>query len=105
MTGVQTCALPIYLVFGAVIDENLGDQVKVTVIATGFDAARHDRDDPTSNNKALDLETILNKNFEKPTFIRRRRPPTRNGVSDISSSHALEDELDIPTFLRVRKSG
>lgn len=91
------------LVFGAVIDESLGDQVKVTVIATGFDTARHGGDDPMSGNKALDLDTILNKNFDKPTSIRRRRPPTRSGVSDISSSNALEDELDIPTFLRVRK--
>lgn len=95
------------LVFGAVIDESLGDQVKVTVIATGFDAARHDRDDPASGDKdrASDLETILNKEFDRPTFMRRRRPPTRNGVRDTSSSNALEDELDIPTFLRVRKSG
>ncbi len=27
------------LIFGAVIDENMGDEIKITVIATGFDAA------------------------------------------------------------------
>jgi cell division protein FtsZ len=91
------------LVFGAVIDEGLGDKVKVTVIATGFDAARHGGNDPMPGNKALDLDTILSRNFDKPTFLRKRRPPTRGGVNDVSSSNALEEELDIPTFLRVRK--
>ncbi len=82
------------LIFGMVIDESLEDKIKVTVIATGFDAARYDDNELMSGYKALDLDTILSENFDRPTFIRRRRPPTRNGVSN---------ELDIPTFLRVRK--
>ena len=32
------------VIFGAVIDESLGDQMRVTVIATGFDRQRHARD-------------------------------------------------------------
>lgn len=89
------------LVFGAVIDESLGEKVKVTVIATGFDATRHGKDTMTGN-KALDLDTILSRNFDKPTFLRRRRPSTRGRADNISSSNVLEDELDIPTFLRLR---
>ena len=34
MTGVQTCALPIW---GTAFDENLSDEMRVTVVATGFD--------------------------------------------------------------------
>ena len=34
------------IIFGAVIDEQLGDQVRVTVIATGFD--RHSPDRPAA---------------------------------------------------------
>ena len=91
------------LVLGMVVDESLGDKAKVTVIATVFDAARHGGNDPMPGNKALDLDTILSRSFDKPAFLRRRRPPTRGGVNDTSSSNALEEELDIPTFLRVRK--
>ncbi len=91
------------VVFGVIIDENLNDKVKVTVIATGFDASRREKD-TMLGNKALDLDTILSRNFEKPTFLRKRRSTTsRAGLNDVSSSNALEEELDIPTFLRVRK--
>lgn len=90
------------VVFGVVIDDNLNDKVKVTVIATGFDASRRDKD-TILGNKALDLEQILARNFDKdkPTFLRRKRLSPRSGVSDNSSSN-VEDELDIPTFLRSR---
>lgn len=90
------------LVFGVTIDENLGDQIQVTVIATGFDAARRGKE-TVLGNKALDLDTILSRNFDKPAFLRRKRPAGRNGTNDPESSN-VEDDLDIPTFLRVRKN-
>jgi cell division protein FtsZ len=91
------------VVFGVVIDESLNEKMKVTVIATGFDAARRDKD-TMLGNKALDLDTILSRNFEKPTFLRKRRPIARGRLIGNSSNDALEEELDIPTFLRVRKN-
>lgn len=89
------------VLFGVVINPDLNEEVKVTVIATGFDAARREND-TVLGNKALDLDAILSRNFEKPTFLRRKRLPTRNGLRD-AGSNTLEDELDIPTFLRARK--
>ena len=89
------------VVFGIVIDPELGDKIKVTVIATGFDATRREKDS-ILGNKALDLDTILSRNFEKPTFLRRKRPPTR-GANNSGTGNILEDELDIPTFLRARR--
>ena len=91
------------VVFGVVIDDSLEDKIKVTVIATGFDATRRDKD-TMLGNKALDLDTILSRNFEKPTFLRRRRPIARGRLVVNSSTDALEEELEIPTFLRARKS-
>ena len=90
------------VVFGVVIDPELNDKVKVTVIATGFDATRRQKDS-ILGNKALDLDTILSKNFEKPTFLRRKRPPSRGSLANGGSGNVLEDELDIPTFLRARR--
>lgn len=90
------------VVFGVIIDESLNDKVKVTVIATGFDATRREKD-VILGNKALDLDTILSRNFERPAFLRRKRPPAKGGMRGASTNNVLEEELDIPTFLRVRK--
>ncbi len=110
MHEVNEAMLPIHdaidpdanVVFGVVIDDSLNDQVKVTVIATGFDATRR-QGNTILGNKALDLDTILSRNFERPAFLRKRRPPTRGGMNSLSGDGDLENELDIPTFLRARK--
>jgi len=64
------------VIFGAVIDESLGDEVRVTVIATGFGGARHRRRRPETERVA------------KPAG----RAPERMRSSDT--------ELEIPSFLR-----
>lgn len=61
------------IIFGAVIDDNLKDEVRVTVIATGFDSRPK-----SSGREKLPLEQIDLKSF------------------------AAEDDLDIPAFLRRR---
>ncbi|HZW82615.1 MAG TPA: cell division protein FtsZ [Candidatus Deferrimicrobium sp.] len=57
------------IIFGAVIDENLGDEVRVTVIATGFDQrpARRETSD-------LDIKPFAGNSEELdiPAFLRRR---------------------------------
>lgn len=68
------------IIFGAAIDEKLVDQVKVTVIATGFDEARRQYIRVT----AQEVEGQGLEGGEKP-----------RGDSQID-----EDEFDIPTFLR-----
>lgn len=60
------------IIFGAVIDESLGDAVRVTVIATGFDG-RPRRD--TARDEALDgleIKPLVDDNLEIPAFLRRR---------------------------------
>lgn len=67
-------------VIWGVIDEDLGDELIITVIATGFD------NDPINklNAKLQDVET---QNMEKPQTVR----------------DAMED-VDIPTFLRMKSN-
>src|SRR5919202_1097701 len=73
------------IIFGAVIDESLGDVVRVTVIATGFDASAR-----------LPL-------FAEDT-TGRRREPRRRDVSleerDRRSLEISEDDIDVPSFLK-----
>jgi cell division protein FtsZ len=73
------------IIFGAVIDEGMSDEVRVTVIATGFEAGR---------------------GSQRPVPSRRRgTAPDRSPVIDQSQRSSLEirdDEIDIPAFLRDR---
>ena len=84
MTGVQTCALPIWaaanndvnIIFGAIQNDNLTDEVIVTVIATGFENESETNELLFSNDKAMP---------------RRRPEPVREEI---------DNEYDIPPFLR-----
>jgi cell division protein FtsZ len=72
------------IIFGSVIDEALSDEVRVTVIATGFDTGR---------------------GVTRPPRRRRGEPPDRNPTIDDRQRSSLEigdDEIDIPAFLRDR---
>ncbi len=75
------------IIFGAVIDESLGDEVRVTVIATGFD-------------RGSDLRGPLYRPDQAP---RRERQPRRRDLSlgdDRSSLEIPDDDIDIPSFLK-----
>jgi cell division protein FtsZ len=73
------------IIFGSVIDDGMGDDVRVTVIATGFD---HGRTRPRQARE----ET-------RETARRRDRSP-RVGDRERSSLEISDDEIDIPPFLR-----
>src|ERR687893_1290103 len=72
------------IIFGAVIDEAQGDEVRVTVIATGFD---HGRARPRTARE------------ETRESVRRR---DRSPRVERSSLEISDDEIDIPPFLRDR---
>jgi cell division protein FtsZ len=72
------------IIFGAVIDPSLGDEVRVTVIATGFD-----RDDARAPEVAVATEAPAQRS---PLFANADKP--KFDVDD--------DVLDIPSFLKDR---
>jgi len=91
---------------GVVRDDDMGDTIKVTVIATGFG----DRFDVERGHKrgfasipVTDKQTSSSRHsLDKPTFIRDRQQTEnvsriRPAVSFIEDD---EDQYDIPTFLR-----
>ena len=82
------------IIFGSVIDEGLSDEVRVTVIATGFDRGR-----PSGAGVVFDVE--------RPSRAgergERTGPRRRDVVMDDSQRSSLEisdDDIDIPPFLR-----
>jgi cell division protein FtsZ len=79
------------IIFGAAIDENMVDQVKITVIATGFS---EEKSRLVEAREALDSLPEIKKEGEPETVAQDFKP------SD--SSEETTDEFDIPAFLRQR---
>jgi cell division protein FtsZ len=94
------------IIFGTVIDETMGDELKVTVVATGFEpgvadgAWRSPRKGIKLVSRPDDLQT--------PAFLRAAAPKTFDERLEdlplIDKEAEIEslDEFEIPTFLRRR---
>jgi cell division protein FtsZ len=84
----ETAHPDVNLIFGAVIDPNMGDEIRVTVIATGFERSGLPR-------------TIVER-----TQVRREIPAEHQLVQDQKAEFQPRtlntEDLDIPTFLRNR---
>lgn len=91
------------IIFGAVIDENLKDEIVITVIATGFNKSQAYTD---FNNMQLDtvVNDVLNQNSIKNNST--NTVPSRNDY--LSSNNDYKNDykidLDIPPFLRRNKN-
>jgi cell division protein FtsZ len=75
------------IIFGAVIDDALGDEVRVTVIAAGFDGGA-----PAYRPADAQRRSIFSSTGEAPTVARSApvQPPRR----------VLFDDVDVPDFLK-----
>lgn len=87
------------IIFGAVIDENMEDEVRITVIATGFEeGARKKTVDSVVNSVPLTFdeepEPESAQKIRRPMFSSRplaEEPPAEE-----------QDELDVPAFIRKK---
>lgn len=80
------------MIFGSVINENLKDEIVVTVIATGFD----------------DTETKTQRSTQKPIKnqapVQEEQPKENRFAQPVQQTSEPTDTLDIPTFLRNRRN-
>jgi cell division protein FtsZ len=108
------------IIFGAVIDESLTDEIRITVIATGFGEEKEERKPAPSplasvgnlanatkkDKKVVHLGTIVD-DLDTPTWQRKKsgsdevETVTLNKNNfDFNASSEDDDKYDIPTFLR-----
>jgi len=88
------------IIFGTVIDQNMEDEIRITVIATGFDDFARKKNDSVGNVTRFrgvggreDLAT--------PTFIRRERKLNSGEIAVVGLGDETENmDIQIPTFLR-----
>jgi cell division protein FtsZ len=110
------------IIWGAVIDDDMGDEMRVTVIATGIGGQEEEREpvpavqDPTYGGKVRDITPAdmgvgaglgagVGEDLDEPTFQRMRRQKAVNesagslykGYKGMVIDH---NDLDVPTFLR-----
>ncbi len=83
------------IIFGAVIDENLSNTLRVTVVATGFD-----RTEPRQQTVELREIKRTARSPSEEQSIRKAKPPV--GQSAWGRSNISPNDLAIPAFLRRR---
>ena len=101
------------IIFGATIDEKLVDQMRITVIATGFDETRSRLASMVSRNRPVpQTQTPYGIVSEKPKMAVPPAPAAQNitGQTSVENTPPIElpedeqavgsDDLDIPAFLR-----
>ena len=73
------------IIFGVVTDESLGDEIVITVIATGFEKEQ-------DNISSIGVENLVNNTWNKKI----------NSIPTAKDSKDLQNDLDIPSFLRKK---
>jgi cell division protein FtsZ len=93
------------IIFGAVIDENMSDKIKVTIIATGFkEKAKGKTMLREEIEKKKKIEDKLEKAEKKLSLEDKKKNLYSEKLSTEDFGSVEEDDyLDIPTFLRKGK--
>ncbi|MDD3082674.1 MAG: cell division protein FtsZ [Desulfobacterales bacterium] len=100
------------IIWGAVVDESLGEEIRVTVIATGIG---NENERPAKGRKIQDIaprgrlrdvtpEDIQQAvDYEEPTYIRQKAAGGEAGAAQYRGYKGIvldSNDLEIPTFLR-----
>jgi cell division protein FtsZ len=85
------------IIFGTVVDENMGDEIRITVIATGFE---------TEKNKQVmknipRMGSHKREDLSMPAYLRQEKPIENVNVVKLGMVDDIDHmDLEIPTFLR-----
>ena len=99
----ETTHPDVNMIFGAVIDPNMGDDIRITVIATGFERTSLPRRalerQPRTETRRADPAVYM-----RPSESISVQADNQPGEPKSSSLPSVgNDDLDIPTFLRNRR--
>jgi len=119
------------LIFGAQVDESMGDEVRITVIATGFEQSRVarrmeaqpamrplvrpqaqqevlvPRQQPPQQSQPRPSQSVNPPQYHRPASTQQQQPqqPQQRPAPQENFSARVydEDDIEIPTFLRKRR--
>lgn len=108
----ETAHPDVNMIFGAVIDQEMGDEVRVTVIATGFERSGVPRralerlttrtERPASHSGMLSAPASFARPSESVSVSSELRPSSESKSITPPATFG-NDDLDVPTFLRNRR--
>jgi len=84
------------VIFGSIIDEAMSGEIKITVIATGFDVDRRPR-------QGFDKMSSQNQRPQAVSSYQQQPQPQAQPQQlpdEFDSDENLEDELEVPAFIR-----
>lgn len=87
------------IIFGAVIDENMDDEIKITAVATGFEEGGRKRAVDSVVNTPSYMEE---EELESEPASKVRRPMFFTKALEDQAPAEEQDELDIPAFIRKK---
>ena len=95
------------IIFGAVIDDSMEDELHMTVIATGFDKSRRPEQPPASTRQpaagSVRQTGVTQPSPSQPAQSQPQQPKPKEPIDFPVRSFDRED-LDIPAFLRRAKN-
>jgi len=96
----ETAHPDVNLIFGSVIDPSMGDEIRITVIATGFDQANM----RTRMRRITDVAD--KKSGERPTPTRQIKEESEKSRTNYEFQPRVynTDEIDVPAFIRNRSN-
>src|SRR3989344_4505568 len=93
------------VIFGAVIDDTMGEDIRITVIATGFESRERDKHFKNENSDSLNISR--RSPLRMPLFTKRvsEIPPpepndTNDSVDDILSDEPIKSSMEKPQFAK-----
>jgi len=94
------------IIFGTVIDKSLADQIKITVIATGFDETRQrladlSKTSPLRPQVTKGLKQKKDESKEEKTVKKEKKEEKKEKI--LSDGLPEKTEFDVPAFLRKSK--
>ena len=101
----ESCDPEANIIFGASIREDLGEEISITVIATGFDDKQDlhlDINEKSKLNQRPTLNSVIRQPEVEQTQVEEVNEvaPQKEEPRKVS---AIEDDMEIPTFLRRRR--
>lgn len=95
------------VIFGAVIDENMKDKIKVTVIATGFNETGDNKIEsykPKSKQEVSeDEEKTIDEKNDDSVEGEETEVYSPKEAQEANATEDSDDDFDIPTFLRRKR--
>jgi cell division protein FtsZ len=97
----ETSHPDVNMIFGAVIDPDMGDDIRITVIATGFELTNMPRRMTNTRSSGNTLDERLAANYDNGKAIVGAKAQTNN---QFTPQTFKVDDLDVPAFLRNAKA-